>query len=365
MTLGLVCDACDALSPVQAKACGRCGKALGIVLARDPALDITHVPGAAPPLAATMPAGPNAAAAMAPTLVPPSSPRKAPAAGAEHTSPQRPKQSGAASQAAAAPADESVVCPTCGTEMPTGHRFCGSCGTRLDQRSPDPKGKNATQYFSPMQAAGRARLVLIKGEGIDGVSHMLDGDDHIVGRRDGAIVFPEDALLSPKHASFYYREGHLMVRSYGRNGVYLRVKAPVAIRPEQPFLVGEQVLAVRAPSYDAVAGADLDGTYFYASPRKPSKLTLVQLLAGGGYGMVHRALRDPIAIGREGNDVNFPDDPFISGHHARLGAVGDGRYTLEDTGSKNGTYVRLVEETRLEHGDFLFVGQQLIRVEIS
>ena len=31
-----------------------------------------------------------------------------------------------------------------------------------------------------------------------------------------------------------------------------------------------------------------------------------------------RSRSDTISIGREGNDVNFPDDPYISGHHAEI-----------------------------------------------
>jgi hypothetical protein len=42
----------------------------------------------------------------------------------------------------------------------------------------------------------------------------------------------------------------------------------------------------------------------------------------------------------------------------------DGALTLTDLGSKNGTFLRVNDEQALEHGDYVFMGQQLLRVEI-
>ena len=70
-----------------------------------------------------------------------------------------------------------------------------------------------------------------------------------------------------------------------------------------------------------------------------------------------------VTIGREGNDINFPDDPFISGHHAQL-QLAAGNITVTDLGSRNGTFVRVIDEQVLRHGDYVFMGQQLLRVEI-
>jgi len=37
---------------------------------------------------------------------------------------------------------------------------------------------------------------------------------------------------------------------------------------------------------------------------------------------------------------------------------------LTDLGSKNGTFLRVVGEQALGHGDYVFMGQQLLRVEV-
>jgi pSer/pThr/pTyr-binding forkhead associated (FHA) protein len=92
---------------------------------------------------------------------------------------------------------------------------------------------------------------------------------------------------------------------------------------------------------------------------------LTQQLAGGGEGLVRSATGTTMAMGREGNDLDFPDDRFISGHHAKLDLSDDAKVLLTDTGSRNGTFVRIKGAQELFHGDYLFVGQQLFRVEIS
>jgi pSer/pThr/pTyr-binding forkhead associated (FHA) protein len=219
-----------------------------------------------------------------------------------------------------------------------------------------------------MQAA-RAKLVLIKGDGLDGVSYTLAGEEHQAGRANNVpLPFAEDPFMSPVHANFFYRSGKLVVRDEdSTNGVYIRIRGSVPIELGDRFLVGEQVLEVqpaRAPG-DGMKPSE-DGTYFYASPQPPSRFRLIQLLRGGDTGLAHQALSDVVSLGREGNDINFPDDPFISGHHAQVSTdAGDGgKLALTDLGSKNGTFLRLNRESVLEHGDYVFMGQQLLRVEI-
>jgi pSer/pThr/pTyr-binding forkhead associated (FHA) protein len=233
-------------------------------------------------------------------------------------------------------------------------------------KKPGPK----TMFFGAMQAPGRAKLILIKGEGMDGVSYVLSATEHVAGRLEGAILFSDDPLLSPRHANFVYKDNKLHVRDEGSvNGVFVRIIRPLTVDSGATFLVGEQLLRIEACAPETQPVPDADGTYFYGSPKRPSKLMLTQLLAGGQSGMIFRARDDSLSIGREGNDINFPDDPFISGRHAMVQAVqtpaGETRFQIADLGSKNGTFVRVHDETALFHGDYVFLGQQLLRVEIT
>jgi len=127
-------------------------------------------------------------------------------------------------------------------------------------------------------------------------------------------------------------------------------------------LVGEQVLSVY-PAGQPDDVPDAEGTYYSASIVRPASLEVRQNLRGGQTGWVFRPDGEVVTLGREGNDINFPDDPFISGHHAELRLAG-GVLSVTDLGSRNGTFVRIDGERVLKHGDYVFMGQQLLRVEI-
>lgn len=253
------------------------------------------------------------------------------------------------------------VCQSCYSPVPSGHKFCGKCGTAAE----NPAG-NEAEFFGDMQAPGKAKLILIKGEGMDGISYHLNSTEHIAGRVEGAILFTEDKWLSPKHANFYYdtENGNLRVRDEGSvNGIYVCVRGETLVPDGARFLAGEQLFKVElveAYSDDPEA----DGTYYYASPRRDPSFRVVQLLEGGGEGMIVHAREGQIEIGREGGDMNFPNDPFISSRHIKLELAEDG-LKLIDLDSKNGTYLRITEEHVLNHGDYLFLGKQLLRVEIT
>ena len=235
---------------------------------------------------------------------------------------------------------------------------------RTDRRDGrDNKVGRNTLFFGGAMQAARAKLTLIRGDGDDGVSFTLAGQEHLAGRGDCAISFPDDPFLSPIHANFAYANSQLLVRDENSlNGVYVRIANSVELIDGAMVLVGEQVLSVeRAAQPDDLP--DAEGTYYSASMIRPATLEIRQNLRGGQIGWVHRTAGDVVTIGRENNDINFPDDPFISGRHAELKLTG-GMLSVTDLGSRNGTFVRVQGERVLRHGDYVFLGQQLLRVEI-
>jgi pSer/pThr/pTyr-binding forkhead associated (FHA) protein len=252
------------------------------------------------------------------------------------------------------------ICKSCYSPVPSGHKFCGKCGTPSDPKAAGTE----PSYFGDMQTPGKAKLILIKGEGMDGISYHLNSTEHLAGRSEGAILFPEDKWLSPKHANFFYANGSLMVRDENStNGVFVCLREPAGVAPGTVFMAGEQVFRVEeSPAIDDAP--DEEGTYFFASPRRDSDFRVVQVLEGGGAGMVVHAKEAEVTVGREGCDMNFPNDPYISGHHVKVSLV-QGVLTLADLGSKNGTYVRVTGDQPLSHGDYIFLGRQLLRVEIT
>ena len=69
-------------------------------------------------------------------------------------------------------------------------------------------------------------------------------------------------------------------------------------------------------------------------------------------------------IGKDPDCALVLTDSYIPRHHAKLN-VAEGLVGLQDLGSKNGTFVRVTDEALLNHGDYVFLGQQLLRVEIT
>ncbi len=72
----------------------------------------------------------------------------------------------------------------------------------------------------------------------------------------------------------------------------------------------------------------------------------------------------PITIGRrEDNDVAI-EDPAVSGHHAKIDALGE-RFVLIDLQSKNGSFVneQLVNSHWLKHGDVINIGDYTLVFE--
>src|SRR5205823_175142 len=131
-------------------------------------------------------------------------------------------------------------CPSCGNPVPGDDRFCGKCGARIEPAAVSEAAAAAggkTMFFAGVQMPGRAKLVLVKGDAGDGVAYQLNGTEHVLGRMEGAILFADDALVSPRHANFIYRDAKLYIRDEGSvNGVFLRIRSPARIESGAVFL---------------------------------------------------------------------------------------------------------------------------------
>ncbi len=255
-----------------------------------------------------------------------------------------------------------LVCTSCGADVPSVHKFCGKCGNPM--AGPPPEGTAKTAFLGSMPGAGKAKLILIRGEGMDGVSYHLNAAEHLAGRKSGAILFPEDNYLSPRHANFFYEGGRLHARDEGSlNGIFTRVREPALLRDGDVFLAGEELLRVDLTGFAGhLVGPD--DTHFFASPPPPSPYCITQIFEGGRAGLRLHARDESISIGREGCDLNFGQDRFISGRHCRV-EFGPHGAVVSDLQSRNGTYVRVQGQRELRHGDYLFLGKQLLRVEIA
>lgn len=76
------------------------------------------------------------------------------------------------------------------------------------------------------------------------------------------------------------------------------------------------------------------------------------------------AVKDAVVLGRDAQADVLIEDPYVSDMHVRLVAK-DGRLTLHDLGSTNGTYVngrRITTAIALDRGDAVQLGKTILEV---
>lgn len=112
----------------------------------------------------------------------------------------------------------------------------------------------------------------------------------------------------------------------------------------------------------AAAAAPHEATAVFSAQRAGAKppASLVLLDDAGTRGAKHPLTGEETTVGRAGADISFADDPYLSPIHA-LFMWRDGKLTMRDLGSRNGTWIFLDGPHRLVDGDLILVGSQLIR----
>ncbi len=262
-----------------------------------------------------------------------------------------------------------VLCPNCHGLNPPGMRYCVQCGGGLSILSKSGVIKAPKKIAPP--ASGRARetnpwsisLVSINEDGSDGVEVPLEFLETTLGR-EGDTRFPTDAFLSPKHARFHVEDGVLSIEDlYSLNGIFIKLKEEIKLSPGDTFLMGRQVLRFERFEQSIKAKTkSSDGTRYMGSPSPGGSFKILQIGIGGIVQNVYCFPDSGSVLGREKGDIIFPHDKFMSSRHAQIYTGDDGHCYLVDLTSSNGTWVKIWEKTKLANNDFIFMGQQLFRV---
>ena len=208
-------------------------------------------------------------------------------------------------------------------------------------------------------------LALIRSPDLDSVRFVVK-DHSIIGREEGHLIFKDDPYISPVHATLYYTNGSLFIRdedSY--NGVYIRLFEPKALSIGENFIAGEQMFILESepqPMAVPAVKSETNTRFFANSAKNTLGYYLNQTLDGGQLGAVYPFTETSITIGRQGCDVNAPLDRFMSSRHCHVSLIED-QVILTDTGSKNGTFVKVQGEQELKEGDYILLGKQLLQVQ--
>lgn len=317
----------------------------------------------------------------------------------------KPLQDGNAREAAA---DATTTCPTCHKPIPAGSRFCAYCGATIPAPS-DPLEDLVAEHVTvrvvvppvsgagsrpgapaafvdaptadhaipgqPPAGAGYAAapkievwLLELKTDGSHGEQRKLENETSI-GRQGCDINYPNDGLLSPRHATVELRKSRVYLKdSDSLNGTFVKQRVDSELAPGDIFLLGRDLFRFNTQALDASQTPIPNQTtaYVVGAPRLQkgpvtARLEHIQL---DGQVIEEFGLEKPeTTIGRTRGDLVFKSDPYMSGIHARVVAQ-PGRFLLQDLKSKNGVYRRIRQEVELKDGDEFFLGEQLFRMQV-
>ena len=226
-------------------------------------------------------------------------------------------------------------------------------------RLADAQAASATMIFGAAPAERAAKLVLVRGQSQHGTQWRLQAAETVLGRTDGTVRFPDDETLAHRHCRLLWNNGELwLVPEPTTNGVFRRVAAPTPIGPGDELVVGAQRLRVLADADRRVHMTSPDpSTRVLGSVVRPGPvISLLRIAPSAAEHEVFHRHQRVLTLGRNRCDVNFPHDGFVSERHAQLTRTDDGPLLLEDLRSRNGTYLRVRQPTKLTHGDLLLLG---------
>lgn len=217
---------------------------------------------------------------------------------------------------------------------------------------------------------GIPRLVLVARDGSEGESFPLQGEQMTIGRTHGDLLFPDDPFLSPLHVRMQWTpKGMALFDAGSTNGVYLRIRGSAPVYPGDQFMIGHQLL--RLENIDTQVQERppaIDGTRVFGTPLQPAWGCVRQVGRGGIVGDKYYLRGSQVVLGREGGDLLFPNDPFVSREHARLRLELRGQTMavfLEDLESANGSYIRIRGSAEMAGMDTFRIGDQILRLRLD
>jgi pSer/pThr/pTyr-binding forkhead associated (FHA) protein len=102
------------------------------------------------------------------------------------------------------------------------------------------KSDDGTELMGSPRKEAWGRLTLVVGKGKVGNAFLLEGDEVLLGRERGHIIFPEDGYVSGLHMKIMRDGGGYKVVDVGSsNGTYLRVSTSSQVNAGDYVLMGQ------------------------------------------------------------------------------------------------------------------------------
>lgn len=327
----IVCPNCAKENQDHYKFCLACGAKLPAAVDQLPPAPAAAPPPsqpAPPPVVSPGPAPEQPGQVPPPPVHPPSGGTASPS---EPSAPPSPSPAPAPPAAAHPPSSSTAPgeghCPGCNFQNPPGFKFCGRCGTVLEQAAPPSDVGNANTIFvadaSEVQAAAAAHQAALDEEPTARNRVVAEPDD---------VQTPSEPEPEPE---------------------------PIAPEPSPPPPQG--AVEPASEPEPSVAPTPAPGPAPGGAPiGPPAKLVM---LGPDGQPVGERALApgELLEVGRELGPP-WDDDAYLDPHHASISVTEEG-LLVEDNGSLNGVFVKLSDRVEVQDGDLFRVGQELLLYE--
>jgi pSer/pThr/pTyr-binding forkhead associated (FHA) protein len=149
----------------------------------------------------------------------------------------------------------------------------------------------------------------------------------------------------------------------GLNGTFVKLKGTAELKHGDLFRAGQQLFRYEELNQGRAAQA-MDGTRRLGSPVYQTWGRLAHVVGHGEIGEAWMLSEATVDIGRVHGAITFSKDRFMSGSHCSMSCT-EGRATLTDRGSTNGTFLRVHGTVPVSHNDLILLGQQIFRLDLG
>jgi pSer/pThr/pTyr-binding forkhead associated (FHA) protein len=232
-----------------------------------------------------------------------------------------------------------------------------------------------TQPERPQDRPPMALLCVLDDGKLDGEWIRLRGDRYLIGRTEGDVRIPHDAMMSGRHAEISRQRGPggfrwLLTDLQSTNGTFVRVGSTI-LRHHNELRIGGNHYRFEAPASSAAAAdeagpaAQDQATRSYQGPSVRSLVPSLVELVGGSTGQRFALTLPEYWIGRDPKacPIARPDDLLLNPRHARLFRDAKAQWHIENNRSVNGLWLR-IDQIPLDTACQFRLGEQrfLLRV---
>ncbi len=274
-----------------------------------------------------------------------------------------------------------ITCARCGKENQKHYKFCLGCGAKLEAPAAPPPAVGAAPPGEPTgpvrtktppspgpaltAGMGPAPVLPPVPAGIPGAQAVFQPTPSGVSKRPGGV---SGSILTPTPSPGPLSPAPIQPLTDGAGSGTVGARDMIACPSCGKMVVstyafcgscGQRMKPAAGGAVSAARTMYMASGVPSARPAPRGHLTLIR--PDGTEGGVHPLHEAENLIGR-GQGSLFDADPYLSPRHAEFTFTAEG-LVVRDLRSLNGVFIKITHEEKLESGDILRIGQELLRFD--